>query len=304
MRTARKLATYPQIYSSRMFPWRRPATLLAQKYGNPFYDRAYPKSNSTKMPYGFPARGPFGGRRGWRADKFSKWAGMPLVGAGQAAYNYYRGMRGSGQAQVRKNKRAIARIQRMEEVKQLNPIDDIIVFASGDWQASDVRCVNIMAQGNTNATREGNYCNMKSLRMRMTYKPAAVETAPHPYRILVIWDSRPDGVLAHLDDMMVGEDNINALYNNKSQRGRFQFLFDQSYFCGRNQLSTGAATTNKGRQIKVNINLKGKKTNYSIGNAGTIADIAQGALYICLMKGPSAQVGTVNFVARINYVDM
>lgn len=150
-----------------------------------------------------------------------------------------------------------------------------------------------MPQGTTGATRIGDKITIETLAWKLRLAVADTETLGASLRVVIVYDRKPLGAAAtwqqvfHLND-------INALMNMDNQyRGRFQVLYDQMF--GLNVA---------GEQMKFTKGfLKANKKVLYNGNAGTVADIQYGHLFMMAMSQSNDQNANISGYMRIRYSD-
>lgn len=155
--------------------------------------------------------------------------------------------------------------------------------------------LNGVAYGNTATTHVGRQMNMCSLTYRFVGHLAATTTGAAALRLLIVYDKQPNGALAAVTDILVG-DAIEApmnLFNNK----RFIVLVDEEIECL--GVQGPQAFQRKGHR-KLNL-----PTEFNANSNGDITDINTGAVIALtyqsgglLVASPATQLFT-----RIRFLD-
>lgn len=128
-------------------------------------------------------------------------------------------------------------------------------------------------------------------------------------RMIVFHDKQPNGAAPAVTDLLNSADPASQL--NLNGRDRFKVIKDETFVFDPYIVDTTvtAATTNYNKTVE-NINsfsmVKDVETIFNGGNAGTIADITSGALYMFWIGSNAAGTGTDGnaFVStRVRYFD-
>ena len=152
----------------------------------------------------------------------------------------------------------------------------VTLFVTGVPTAA-LTLLNGISQGTTSSTRIGSRIEIKSVQFRSNYQSGQGATGVTPLRIKIIYDKEANGAAPNATDIMA-VDAIDGL-NNLNNAGRFITVFDQTWDpvtgpslgsgpgCAQAQILDG--------YVKCNLPVK-----YNGGNAGTVADISSGSLYV------------------------
>lgn len=161
--------------------------------------------------------------------------------------------------------------------------------------------LNPLSQGVTSQTRTGDQVKFKSLDMRMWIRNTVAST--NAIRILVFKDLDPDGATITSTDVL----DLHSIlaHRNMEYTRRFIIYHDQVYNFAANtyhipvfeKLHVGL-----NKVVKKTANNNNNITSYSLGNAGTIADISQGAYYIMAL-GATASSMALDLHSRMRYLD-
>lgn len=172
--------------------------------------------------------------------------------------------------------------------------------------ASSVNLMNAMVQGVTRATRLANRIRTSSLFLNVTVEPSAGAILATRVRCMVVLDTQPNGVaLAGLDLTQPGTLLANAFYapyNPNTVPSRYRILMDKQILCEQGVVAqfnpaTGAtqAIAQQPAYFRKRILLK-FQTKYNEGNAGTIADINDNALWVVSFSSQAALVAPAIFI--------
>lgn len=160
--------------------------------------------------------------------------------------------------------------------------------------------INPLLQGTTSTTRLANRVQATSVQGRYTFIQDENSLAPYTGRVIVFWDKGPKGAACATTDLLdlttITSANSNTVYApyNLKNAPRFKILYDKSFtvnpIVAFSQENNASGTPNdiitfvpvQSHPYHFKIPLK-RVVNYGLGNAGTIADISQNALYVvCL----------------------
>lgn len=181
---------------------------------------------------------------------------------------------------------------------------------SGSVTSSTTGSLNLLfvptRTGNTYEDRHGDATTIKSIRLRFTILGGSVVLGNAPskqwVRCLLFWDNQPNGAVPGGNLPLVAL-NVNAL-TDPQYSYRFKILHDER-FCispnGTTIVQSNKENTDCSDFYKSNLNLV---SNYS-GNAGTIADLTTGALYLYVIGDTAATTNenpVVTFYSRCRFV--
>lgn len=180
----------------------------------------------------------------------------------------------------------------------------VTLFVTG-VNTGSITLLNGISQGTTSSTRIGSRIEIKSVQFRGNFQSGTVATGVTPLRVKIIYDKESNGAAPNVTDIMA-QDSIDGL-NNLNTAGRFITVFDQTWQpytgIGAGSLGPGAAQAQiLDGYVKCNL-----PTKYNGGNAGTVADISSGSLYVLAWSngvtfGSTGFDGSGHF--RIRYTDI
>lgn len=158
-----------------------------------------------------------------------------------------------------------------------------------------VTALNHIAQGDTDATRDGNSIKSMSLSIKGYIQGNSSIDNGH-VRVIVFKDRQQVADANPTAADLLDPDSGNNTYAplNSATVGRFQILSDKRYAIN-NTLSTGANT--------FNISLFRKLKDHVRFNGALSSDIQRNGLYICFIHDFSATPPTLAATSRFTYVD-
>jgi len=176
---------------------------------------------------------------------------------------------------------------------------------SGTATASTTGSLNLLfaptRTGNTYEDRHGDSTTIKTIRLRFTIKSgisAVTNNQAQWVRCLLFWDNQPNGAVPG-GSLPLSALTVNAL-TDPQYSYRFKIIHDERfYICS----SPGgdSNTGNCSEFYKQNLSLV---SNYS-GNAGTIADLTTGALFLYVIGDTAAVTNenpVVTYVSRTRFI--
>lgn len=166
------------------------------------------------------------------------------------------------------------KVKQEAEVRYFDQLQIASVSTTGN-----VVLLNGLTQGDQGFQREGDWVTNKKLKVKGNM--VAGDTT-QIMRVMIIADWQSNGVaptIAQILDISIITPPTLA-YRNMEYVERFTVLHDEFY-----SLVTGADTQQRLFSINLNLNIK---TNYSLGTAGTIADISRGAIFLILLSDSNA----------------
>lgn len=159
--------------------------------------------------------------------------------------------------------------------------------------------INGLSLGNTSTTRIGQKVAIQSLELK--YRAAVVATTglDQTHRILLVLDRQCNGAALTLADVIVPA-NTEGLRNLASRR-RYKILQDIRFDLN--------AAAESGSSHAGKLYMKFKKpilVEFNAGNAGTVADISSGSIYMIHLGSNAAGItaGTCAAVTRLRYTDI
>lgn len=176
---------------------------------------------------------------------------------------------------------------------------DVSLASLTESSTFTVTLLNGMALGDTGiGDREGKDIVIKSIQLQGSLN---CEAGGMLCRYLLVYDKQPNGVALTAADVLVSND-INAL-KNLSNKHRFIILKDKMFSV---QSNTIDVNTGNHMWIPKYYKKHNLAVGYNAGNAGTIADINTGSLYLLTAgraETPAACEPNMVLNTRIRYID-
>lgn len=168
----------------------------------------------------------------------------------------------------------------------------------------NIACMTFMAQGDTDATRNGNSILAKSLNIKILLNAAAASTAGAECRFIIVRDKVSAGALPAVADLFDGGNSTVARYNPDNAGSRFEFLADKTMAIG----CTGTNTAGGGdpaisptfKQTSLFRRLHGH-CKFD-GTTGAIGDTTTGHIFFCWIA-TSATNPVALITSRFTYID-
>lgn len=158
--------------------------------------------------------------------------------------------------------------------------------------------MNGLAQGTNNQSRIGNKITIKQIELNMMLKTGSSSTTCS-IKCQVVYDKQPNGAVFNIGDLLNTVGGVYAPWATRNSINGQRFVVLKSFYVTLNLNAAGVPVEKLLRKyIKCNI-----PTQYG-GNAGTIADITTGSLYLLFTSdqastsSPSA-TGTI----RLRFTD-
>ncbi len=169
-----------------------------------------------------------------------------------------------------KASKALALVQKMQRTEEKKyDINTINLTVAIGGNAGQVQLLNGLVQGTSGATRLGDKIALKTLSGRINVKIGNGEVDGCVVRMVIVYDRDSDGVAPSWSSLFGAEDLLRN-YDFRTDPGKLDVLCDKTF--------TVRTDTNQ-IPVKFWYNLKDRITHFQ-GNAGTIADITKGALYV------------------------
>lgn len=180
-------------------------------------------------------------------------------------------------------------------VPELKAIDTNIAYDINS--TGTITLINGCARGDGLADRIGRKTFMKSVQMRLYAAPTASTGLEQMGRVLVVYDKQANASATTIADVLTSA-SVFA-FPNLSGALRYQIIMDQVFPLTDNTGTSGLPhVMNEFRSLKLPV-------HYNAGDAGTIADITTGALYVITLGNLSAGTtdATANISTRVRYTD-
>ncbi len=175
-------------------------------------------------------------------------------------------------------------------------LDDAVVASGGVITAT----VNIIAQGNTESTRNGRKCTIKAIQWRYRIGLPEILNQANPantdtLRVIMYLDKQCNGATAATLDLLETADFQS--FRNLANTQRFDFLHDKVYSLNYTNMAADAAVQFSNSATKRSIQFY-KKCNIPLefnSNAGAIGEIRSNNIGVLLVGSD----GTCSFESKI-----
>lgn len=149
--------------------------------------------------------------------------------------------------------------------------------------------LNGMTKGDSINTREGRTLRIKSVQLHININMNTSATRTRLKWALVI-DKQVNGAAPNISDIY---DNVLLNFRNLNNRKRFVIL-------KQGLVNTNDDFPERDKSYYKRLNFK---TIYNAGNAGSIADINTNSFYLLLLSDENLNTPTINYTARIRFID-
>jgi len=179
-------------------------------------------------------------------------------------------------------------------------------IAATNYQADttgSVTVLNAMVVGDDNNTRDGRQISNTSLHVQGVVFPQDTTTNNTVSRLMLIWDSQPNGAIAAVTDVLTAANSIST--TNLNNRERFRILRDirNPHGAVSDVATQTYSNANNTHVINEFISLKGLKTTYNATAAG-IASVTTGALLMLTIGSAASTAGaTYTLTTRLRFTD-
>ncbi len=157
-----------------------------------------------------------------------------------------------------------------------------------------INSLDVMAQGDTDATRSGNLIRVKSIQWEgfATIHASAANTS---LRIMVILDKQSNGANHALADILNDATAGDAIVSSRNIDGmhRFIVLYDRKFILSQ----TGQGIVKWKFYKKVSLPIR-----YD-GNAGNITDLASNNITLVMVSNEATNAPAVTHSGRIRFID-
>jgi len=187
-----------------------------------------------------------------------------------------RGTRNSSKAIITKVKKMIAVQQEPKFIVTANTEISDVLTASVPY----IGLLNPLVQGTTDNTRIGDRVRFTKLNLRLNlYGPAGLN---NHIRVFVFKSKDPHGVaptITNLFNTATPSNISHANFVSLDWTHRYQLMASRD--CA---LTSSYSTQRAAHMCEINVSLGNAISDYSIGNAGTVADMDKNAYYLVLLS--------------------
>lgn len=185
------------------------------------------------------------------------------------------------------------------------PEKKVIDYASAIYPITNVgsvTCINLIAQGSDFGQRIGRKATMVAIQMEGHIEPEGNASTASKCRVLFIWDSQPNGVLA--TPAQIFQNVTAASFMNLNFRDRFKVLMDHNVALQGTVDPTVLIATGSSTVSNISFYKRLYYPTIWSGTTGTIGDIQSGAL-LMFCVGDSAPATGFQLIAgmRLRYID-
>lgn len=162
--------------------------------------------------------------------------------------------------------------------------------------ASSVQLLNGIARGDDISERNGRQVVMKALEFKGVTYATTGTGVDQIHRILIVYDHQANAAAPTAANILASNAYLSPA--NLEYRQRFQILADKLVYIN----ASAEAATGKLVNLNKRMNLP---VTFNSGDAGTIADITTGSLYLLVLGSVAAgaTAGSITFTARVRYQD-
>lgn len=166
-----------------------------------------------------------------------------------------------------------------------------------------ITLINGIAEGTGLSQRIGRIVNWTSVQIRGILQPVDGQTDATYCRVLVVWDSDPNGAAPTMTDIFTASTSLS--YNNLNNRDRFRIIADESHAIGGTRDASGTAIAQSPTVMTIDryVSLPKLQTVFQ-GALGPIANIQHGAMWLVTIGDRAVgNGGTFSLACRTRYVD-
>jgi len=162
--------------------------------------------------------------------------------------------------------------------------------------SAQVRLLNGIARGDEINERVGREVTLRSIQFNYTPHVTSVTGGDQQHRVLLVYDRQTNATALTAAQVLLTADTIAP--RNLENRKRFKILFDRTVALNASGEPGSSVTRRFYRKLR-------HPVSFNAGDAGTVADIVTGSLYLIVIgtTAPGVAAGAVFFAARIRYTD-
>jgi len=162
--------------------------------------------------------------------------------------------------------------------------------------AGAVFLLNGIARGDDIDERIGRQVTLKSIQMRAQTYGTAGTGVDQTHRVMIVYDRQTNAAALTVADVLQTVAWLS--HRNLENRKRFRVLYDKCV----NINATGEPGTSRVLEFYRHLN---HPEEFNNGDAGTVADIQSGSLYLVVIgsEAAGATAGSINVYTRVRYVD-
>ncbi|AUM61657.1 capsid [uncultured virus] len=183
---------------------------------------------------------------------------------------------------------------------ELKAVDTALAATAID-AASGVQLINGIGRGDDINQRNGREIVMKSIEVKFTLQVTPGTGTAQVHRVVLVYDRQTNGTALTWADVYGAGPTILSV-RNLENRKRFKVLMDRTFNMGAAVVQTvgGHNFITDSFYRKMN-----HPVTFNAGNAGTVADITTGSLYLMFIgsNAAGATAGSIVAQARVRYED-
>lgn len=187
---------------------------------------------------------------------------------------------------------------------EFKSIDTYGAFGDVDWTGT-VALVNGCARGDDINERIGRQITMRSIQATILIRSTGAAGTPHVGRVLLVYDRQCNAAALTAANVLatVGSAQAVVTMRNLENRNRFSILMDRRVSFSANMGGAGVGMDNT-RMVQFYRKLN-HPVAYNNGDAGSIADITSGSLYLVMVTDTNvaADEPEFSYQTRVRYTD-
>lgn len=168
---------------------------------------------------------------------------------------------------------------------------------------ADIDCINLIAVGDTNENREGDFATLTSVQWRGRIRPATSNAVAQAVRHIVFWDSQSNAtLLTSLAQLLDAPNSPYSAYLTQGVTPRFKVIHDKIYDL-HFQASTSTTALYASNQKVVNKKKKdfNRKVTWNTAVDATLP--YSGALYSAFITDAATNGADVHFEYKVGFKD-
>lgn len=173
---------------------------------------------------------------------------------------------------------------------------DTTINAAVIDSTGSVNLINGIARGDDINERTGREIILKSIQINGRIRSTAATGVTQIGRVICVYDRQTNGAAPAITDVLTSNSTTSA--RNLENRRRFKILMDKVFAL------SAAGQSGEQQEFRFYRRLRHPVT-FNAGDAGTVADIASGSLYILTLgeNAPGATAGSTTMVSRVRFQD-
>jgi len=190
-------------------------------------------------------------------------------------------------AKVLSDVRALKRLLNVED-----KYSDVIANAQNVPNTPTYVLLNGLSLGTSAITRNGQSIRCADLQFNCTITISSAASASF-VRLVLLQDTQPNASVPGADDVYVDTTNVRSM-RTVGYNTRFRIILDELVSLTAVNLTSYAMT----RLFPLSFHVE-----FNTGNAGTIADITKGSLYLLYFSNEGTNYPLIGYYSRFSFVD-